>query len=643
MSDAFWTPDYTSYAVTDVETTVNAPEGFKFEADPRAANNKVVLGGWCGPGSTHVHHYYQMDIDRGGPHFSDVILVGHNLKFDHQYLNQPKRPQMAWDTGIAHYILTGQKAKFPSLEQVAAHYGLGKKTIPMDKLWDIGFKTEDMDPDFLKEYLDGDVLLTRAIYEKQLEATAKTPMTRLLILHCSMASLALGDAEMTGIPLHMPSFKALHDREMHVVNSMEESAKQIIRNQYGMPVTAEVELTPATIGRALHELPIVLEELEAEPRILKSGKVAKRKRVIKTEYKSSILLYTPPPIAKTASGAIKVDDDVLEYHEMAGSRLAKNIRALRTSAKLTSTYTGPALEYCNATGYQCLHTKFNQTTTNTGRTSSTAPNVQNLPPEIEACVRAPTAQYLVKADFSQLQICGLAMVSGDKQLIHDVNHNVDIHYETGKSVYRWKDPGDMEKHTRRIVKNVNFGLIFGGTAKGLSYQTGVDVPTIQRLIDAFEDRYPDAYAFGKKLHKQVEDTAKPVEGAFINGHQVREAFTMTPSGRLIRFQERESPPWLAKKGKPLSFSPNEVANYPIQGYTDGDLAVQFLALMWWNGIRIINLVHDAYWFLTDDPKGLQLQVTKLLKEFNDTLQLKVPLKLDFAVEDSDGNKIGKGS
>lgn len=637
----FWTPNYDEAVVHDVETTINAPPGFKFAADPRYSGNKVVMGCYTSDGKT-FGFYDQAKIDAGfGPENFGHIVVGHNFKFDAQYLGYC--PNLCWDTGIAHYVLTGQRAKFPSLETVAAHYGLGTKTVPMSELWDIGFKTEDMDPGFLAKYVVGDVKLTYDVYQKQLEATKETPMTRLLIMHCSMAANALADAEMTGLPIHRPSLQALHDKETDHATKLLHECDTHVSAWYGFPSGYVLPLTPKNLGCVLHGLPITIEERRPSGRVLKSGKVSKRLEVIKTEYKNRSGCHATLPVLRTASGAIRVDEDVLKAHADAGSIIAKNMMEIRSSQKLTSTYTGPALEYMNATGFDCIHSKFNMTTTNTGRTSSTGPNVQNLPPEVEKCIRAPKGKYLVKADFSQLQICGLAMVSGDEQLIFDVNNDVDIHYETGKSVYHWKTPGDMTKETRRVVKNVNFGLIFGGTARGLSYQTGVDVGTIQLLINAFKKRYKKAYDFGKELAKQMEDTARPSEGEFIDGVQVREAFHMTPSGRLLRFVERLAPAWLAKKtGKPLSFSPNEIANYPIQGYTDGDLAVQFLAFMYWNGIRIINLVHDAYWFLTDDHYKLIMDVTALLDRFNKTLRLKVPLKLDFSVEDSDGNKIGKG-
>lgn len=634
----FWSPNYNDYYVTDVETTINAPPSYKFPADPRYKGNKVVLG--CTARVKQPRTYFtQIDIDTWAPAPNGThIAVGHNIKFDMQYLKNV--PRLCWDTGIAYHILSGHKAKMPSLNEVGAAYGLGTKTVPMDVLWDMGFKTEDMDPEFLQYYLDGDITLTEDIYLKQLELTAKTPLTRLLIMHCSMASLALGDAEMTGLPMNVAALQKLNDDEFANAEYLIKECTEYVAKQYSLPPGTDIPLTPKYLGLVLHEQPIMIESVNPVKRVLKSGKIAKRHEVIRTEYKSAKLPYTVPPVVLTASKSIKVDEDVLAAHEAAGSPIAKAMREIRGSQKLVSTYTAPALAYMRDTGFTAVHTKFNQTVTNTGRTSSTNPNIQNMPPEIEACVRPDKGEYLVKADFSQLQMCGIAMLSGDEQLIHDINHDVDIHYETGKVVYGWKSPGDMEKATRRKVKNVNFGLIFHGSPGGLSAQTGVDIPTIKRLIHAFKARYPLAYQYGIDLKEKMEDSARPAEGAFINGVQQREAFTMTPAGRLIRYVEREAPPWLVKKtGKPLSFSPNEIANYPVQGYSDGDLAIQFLAYMYWNGLRIINLVHDSYWFLTKDYIQLENDVTLLLTRFNAALRLKVPLQLDFSVEDSDGNKI----
>jgi DNA polymerase I-like protein with 3'-5' exonuclease and polymerase domains len=651
IRQSIWDPDYTKYAVIDCETTVKAGEPWKFKGTPAHRGNLAVAWGIKRAADSDVQLSHLL-IPHAGPlqiNKNDII-VGHNVKFDLQYLMKQRswHPDLVWDTGVAHYMMLGQKPKMPSLNEVAEFYGLGQKEEGIKELWDMGVQTEDIDPTKLLDYLKQDVLLTEAIYKAQLERLKDLPKLRDHILRVSTASQYLAICEYHGLPTreHKLSTQAL---TTHLdVDLAKSQLYQYAEDRYNIPPLSRDlwdPTTPSNVGKLLFDLPIEIEDWEPAGRVLKSGKISKRRNRISVVYQAPEDKHHTDigllPIPKTQSGAIQTSDDLLDLLAKHVPGVVEPVKAYRAASKLASTYLDPSLEFGRKAGVSTLHPSFHLTTTNTGRSSSSGPNAQQFPPELEKCIVAQHGHWLVKADFKQLQICGVAMLSGDPQLLDDMKNDRDIHYETGKTVFGWKDPSEMNKADRRTVKNTNFGLLFGGKAGGISKQTGVSKALTQKCIDAFFLRYPQVQVWINKNIDLVEQIAIPAEGEFIDGNQVREAFLQTPAGRVLRFVERVVPDWVrAKTGRAIGFSPNEIANYPVQAYTDGDLALTYLAIL---GVledrkfTACNFVHDAVWVLTSDVAGTKLQLQEALDELNTKMGLSVPLNLDFTVEDSNGD------
>lgn len=650
-----WEPQYDKYAVIDFETTVNAPDIYKFRGSAAYNGNKAVAMGLKVYNRPDIEtaHVAEGALRRSLECPTDTLIVGHNIKFDLQYAYKSTRSWTSspvWDTSVAHYMMTGQTKKMPSLNEVAEFYGLGAKTDEVKDLWDMGVKTEDIEVDVLIPYLRQDVHLTERVYLAQQKRLEDMPWLRDHILRVSSSSCFLGACETNGLPidggkLYMQSNVVKHEMDeakLNLYKYAEERYKIVSDRDLWDPTT------PSNLGKLLFDLPITIEDYEPAGRILKSGKVASRRRKLEFKYDPPAdplhLKLTALPIPKTASGAIQTSEELLDTMEAIRPELVGYIKTYRGMSKLHGTYMVPTQDFYSAA--KKLHPSFHITTTNTGRSSSSGPNAQQIPPELEKCILPNMAtQYLVKADFKQLQMCGAAMLSGDKQLTEDINFGRDVHYETGKMVFGWKKPEDMTKEDRRIVKNVNFGLLFGGKAAGLAKQTGVDKKVAQQCIDAFYERYPRVKEWVDTNIHMVEAIAVPAEGEFINGDQVREAFLKTPAGRILRFVEHEVPAWVARKtGRGIGFSPNEIANYPVQAYCDGDIALTYLAILSTTpGDRHytpINFVHDSVWVLTSDVEKCKVQLQSALDELNDKMKLSVPLKLDFTVENYNGDKVG---
>jgi len=648
----FWNPDYTKYSVIDMETTVKAPSAYKFSATPAFKHNKIVAVG-IKRSDMPYDEWHMTDGQRAVDMENTTrILVGHNIKFDLGYTATHGTVQLGavWDTGIAHYMMTGQKARMPSLNEVAEFYGLGQKKEGVKDLWDMGMQTENIEKHILMDYLKQDVMLTEAIYLKQQERLQTLPKLREHILRVSTASTYIAACEYNGLPVSWYKLHSAHSSAESAAKSDKVKLYEYAEERYKVPLESR-ELwdptTPSNVGKLLFDLPLEIQDFEPAGRVLKNGQVAKRRRKID-------FVYNPPedehhknmaslPVPRTKSGQIQTSDDLLDL--MVGvTPVTDLVRGYRSSSKLYSTYMKPSMEFVLAAGEYRLLPTFHLTTTVTGRSSSSGPNAQQLPPELEACITARVAgEFIVKADFKQLQICGVAMLSKDPQLIDDLNNGRDVHFETGKSVFGWTVESDMNKEDRRIVKNTNFGLIFGGKAAGIARQTGVDKKIVQQCIDAFYSRYPGVKTWVDKNIQLVETLAVPAENEFINGAQVREAYLQTPAGRVLRFTEHEAPEWVQRKtGKSLAFSPNEIANYPVQAYTDGDLALIYLAILGTASNPVftpINFVHDSVWVLTKDPQKTKVQLLEALDTLNTKMGLSVPLKLDFTVEDHEGNKV----
>lgn len=203
------------------------------------------------------------------------------------------------------------------------------------------------------------------------------------------------------------------------------------------------------------------------------------------------------PKTKKIKTGFSVDSEALE--EIAKNyAIAGIILEYRSFEKLRTTYAEGLLKEVGADGR--IHTTYNQVLTSTGRISSENPNLQNIPSgdgyagQIKAafCPKDPSWRYLV-ADYSQVELRILAILSGDEALKKAFSDGRDIHTETAKFLF----PGSKEitKEQRRIAKTVNFGVIYGITGFGLSKTVGTSPTEASRYIDTFFERYSRVRAY----------------------------------------------------------------------------------------------------------------------------------------------------
>ncbi|KAA1172429.1 DNA polymerase I [Marinobacter salinexigens] len=215
-----------------------------------------------------------------------------------------------------------------------------------------------------------------------------------------------------------------------------------------------------------------------------------------------------PVIKKTPKGAPSTAEPVLQElaHEHELPRLILEHRSL---SKLKSTYTDTLPGLINhRTGR--IHTSYHQAVTATGRLSSSEPNLQNIPIRTEQGRRirqafiAPEGFKLVAADYSQIELRIMAHLSGDKGLLTAFEKGEDIHKATAAEVFG-VPVEDVSGDQRRSAKAINFGLIYGMSAFGLSRQLDVERKVAQEYIDRYFERYPGVLRYMDNIRKQAHE------------------------------------------------------------------------------------------------------------------------------------------
>lgn len=333
-----------------------------------------------------------------------------------------------------------------------------------------------------------------------------------------------------------------------------------------------------------------------------------------------------PPLRKTASkGGYSTDASVLEKLAPDFEIVAKLLE-YRQLFKLKSTYVDALPQLIHPkTGR--IHTSFNQTITATGRLSSSEPNLQNIPIRTdwgrlirEAFVFGlPTVAHkqegwLLSADYSQIELRILAHLSGDERLLEAFNSGQDVHTQTAALVFAVPVEA-VTKQQRYQAKAVNFGIVYGQTAHGLSEQLGISRAEAQQFIDRYFQTYPAVLKVMTDVRQQAH----------------RDGVVKTLFGRTRNLKEG-----LASKVKSIrEFSERAAFNTPIQG-TAADLMklamVRVQQRLQEEGLqsRLILQVHDEIVLEVPDTECAAAEaVVRWAMELEQPLR--VPLVVDVAV------------
>ncbi len=316
---------------------------------------------------------------------------------------------------------------------------------------------------------------------------------------------------------------------------------------------------------------------------------------------------------KKISTAVDVLEGLAEEHEV--PRLVLDYRQL---TKLKSTYVDalPAL-IRNTSGR--LHTTFGQTGTATGRLSSTNPNLQNIPirtelgREIRAAFTAEPGHVLLAADYSQIELRLLAHFSKDKLLVEAFRRGDDIHTLTASQVFG-VPPLMVTPDHRRAAKVVNFGIVYGLSAFGLSQNLGIEPSEAKKFIDAYFEKYSGVRAFIDATLDQAR----------------RDGKVKTLFGRI-----RPIPDINSKNTNQRGFAERTAVNTPLQG-TAADLIklamIRIDSEIQKRGLksRMTLQVHDELVF--EVPESEVDRLKDLVRErMENAHKLEVPLLVEMGV------------
>ncbi len=319
-------------------------------------------------------------------------------------------------------------------------------------------------------------------------------------------------------------------------------------------------------------------------------------------------------LKKTSSGYYSTSESVLQ--KLADeNEIIKDILEYRTLAKLKSTYTDKLSEICDLGSR--VHTSYHQAVTSTGRLSSSDPNLQNIPIRtkdgvvIREAFIAPQGKKLLAIDYSQIELRLMAHYSNDEIMVKSFNNNEDIHKRTASEIFG-VDIQDVDDDMRRKAKTINFGLLYGMSAFGLSNQLSVTRAEADIFLESYFDRYSGVSAFMKNI---VEDAKG-------------KKYVETLHGRKIHVPNIESSNYLMRQA-----SERAAINGPLQGSAADIIKIAMIKIAKWiegndQGIKMILQVHDELIFEVPDSYGEE-NIEPIIKLMEQSTEINVPLKAEY--------------
>lgn len=320
---------------------------------------------------------------------------------------------------------------------------------------------------------------------------------------------------------------------------------------------------------------------------------------------------------KNKAGNYSVDSEILEQLSLKGNDIADDILHFRELSKLKNTYVeGLLTAINNKTGK--VHSTFDATGTLTGRLSSHNPNLQNIPiktqvgRKIRKAFVADAGKVFLSADYSQIELRILAHIAKIPSLIKAFKENKDIHKITAMQVFGLKE-NEVTDDFRRKAKTINFGIIYGQSAYGLSQQLKIEVGQAKNYIDKYFIEYPG-------IKQYMEST---IDFARKNG------YVQTLWGRKCYIKNINTKDFFVK-----SLAERSSINAPIQGTASDIMKKVMVSLDYVLKKQSINAnlvlqIHDELVFEVDEPH-LQKAIKIIKQEMEKALVLNVPLTVNIS-------------
>ena len=510
----------------------------------------------------------------------NIEKIGQNIKYDLKILSHYdiQIKGKLFDTMLAHYLINpDMRHNMDILAETYLQYSpksietlIGKKGKGQKSMRDISL-------DEIKEYAAEDADITWQLKQNFSPILDKAETKKLFDEIETPLIPVLAAMELEGINLDVPFLKAMSVE-------MGTESKALERKIYETAGETFNLASPKQLGDVLFEK-------------MKIGG-AKQK--------------------KTKTGQYATGEEILSYlakdHE-----IVRDILEWRQMVKLQSTYID-ALPNQVDTKTGRVHTDYMQTVAATGRLSSNNPNLQNIPirslrgQQIRKAFIAKNEEYsLLSADYSQIELRIIAALSGEDNMIAAFQNNLDIHKATAAKVFN-VPLDEVSKEQRSNAKTVNFGIIYGVSAFGLSNQTDLSRKEAAELIDAYYATYPKLKAY----------MAAQVDFARENG------YVQTVLGRRRYLKDINSPNMMVKSG-----AERNAVNAPIQGSAADIIKIAMINIHRkltsenWKSKMLLQ-VHDELVF---DVHNSEIDAIKpmIKHEMENAFKMDVPLEVEMGV------------
>lgn len=395
-------------------------------------------------------------------------FIGHNIKFDYMVFQNEgiEIHNLYFDTMIASYVLAPEEHRH-NLNEVSMKY-LQHKMVPITDIIGKGknqIQFGEAEIETAAEYAAEDACITFLLWEKLKTQIDKVELSKLFYDIEMPLVKALAQMERNGIYIDIDIFKRISKELYQKLEELQDTIYYKTGENFNID-------SPSQLSEILFDkmgMPII-------------------KRT-KTGYSTDIEVLTK------LSRTFELARDIIDYRQL---------------KKLQSTYINAFPKLINRRTNR-IHSSFNQTVTATGRLSSSNPNLQNIPIRTEigremrkGFIPGKSNHLILSADYSQIELRIVALLSKDQKMIENFNKGEDIHSQTAATIFGI-DEKEINPDQRRQAKVINFGIIYGMGAFSLSEDLGISRAEAQKFIDNYFSFYKDVYNYLGSTKKFAHD------------------------------------------------------------------------------------------------------------------------------------------
>ncbi|HFI2430802.1 TPA: DNA polymerase I [Streptococcus suis] len=483
-------------------------------------------------------------------------------------------PPATFDSRLAKYLLSTVEDN--SLTTIANLYGQ-TSLVPDEAVYGKGAKLDLPEREVFFPHLARKVQVLIETEEPMLTKLEENQQLDLLFdMELPLANV-LAKMEIAGIKVEAETLKAMQSENEVLIDQLTKEIYELAGQEFNIN-------SPKQLGTILFE---------------DMGLPLEYTKKTKTGYSTAVdVLERLAPIAPVVS-------KILEYRQI---------------TKLQSTYVVGLQDAILEDGK--IHTRYVQDLTQTGRLSSTDPNLQNIPVRLEqgrlirkAFVPSLENSVLLASDYSQIELRVLAHISQDQHLIEAFQQGADIHTSTAMRVFGIEKAEDVTANDRRNAKAVNFGVVYGISDFGLSNNLGITRKEAKVYIDTYFERFPGIKNYMETIVREARD----------------KGYVET-----IYKRRRELPDINSRNFNIRNFAERTAINSPIQGSAADILKVAMINLdkaIEEAGLstRMLLQVHDE--IVLEVPKAELETVKKLVKE---TMESAIALSVPLIADENDG-------